>query len=261
MQLGDGISAIVTGGASGLGAATARVLAAEGVKVAIFDLDEDRGAAVAAETGGLFCRCDVTSVDGVAAALEQARAANGPERINVNCAGIAIGKRTVRRDRDTGAIEPHDLESFSKVIQINLIGTFNVLSQSAAGMLALDPVTADGGRGVIVNTSSVAAQDGQLGQVAYAASKGGVAALTLPVARDLSRDGVRVVTIMPGLFDTPMFATLPDDVRAALGASVPFPSRLGDAGEYAALVRHICENDMLNGECIRLDGAVRLAPK
>ncbi|MCG8560150.1 MAG: SDR family NAD(P)-dependent oxidoreductase [Hyphomicrobiales bacterium] len=261
MQLGDGLSAVVTGGASGLGAATARVLAAEGVKVALFDLDEARGREVAERTGGLFCRCDVTSADAVAAALEQARSEHGTERITVNCAGIAIGKRTVRRDRETGALEPHDLESFSKVIHINLIGSFNVLSQSAAGMLALEPLTPDGGRGVIVNTASVAAQDGQLGQVAYAASKGGVAAMTLPVARDLAGDGVRVVTILPGLFDTPMFATLPDDIRDALGASVPFPSRLGDPQEYAALVRHICENDMLNGECIRLDGAVRLAPK
>ncbi len=259
MQLSGDISAIVTGGASGLGAATARGLSAAGVKVAVLDLDGERGPAVAEETGGVFCRCDVASGESVAGALEQARAANGQERIAVNCAGIAIGKRTVRRDRETGAVEPHDLESFARVVQINLTGTFNVIARSAAGMMDVAPVTPDGGRGVIVNTSSVAARDGQLGQVAYAASKGGIASMTLPIARDLSGNGIRVVTIMPGLFDTPMFASLPDDVRAALGASVPFPSRLGAPSEYAALVRHICENDMLNGECIRLDGAIRLA--
>lgn len=261
MELNGEVSAIVTGGASGLGAATARGLAATGVKVAIFDLDEEHGPAVAEETGGVFCRCDVADGASVSSALEQARAAIGQERIAVNCAGIAIGMRTVRRDRETGAVQYHDLDSFARVISINLNGTFNVIAQSAAGMLDLEPVTPDGGRGVIVCTASVAAQDGQLGQVAYAASKGGIAAMTLPIARDLSGDGIRVATILPGLFSTPMFAGLPDDVRESLGASVPFPSRLGDPAEYAALVRHICENDMLNGECIRLDGALRLAPR
>jgi NAD(P)-dependent dehydrogenase (short-subunit alcohol dehydrogenase family) len=261
MQLGADVSAVVTGGASGLGAATARALAAKGVKVAILDLNANAGEAVAKEIGGLYAQCDVTSEPSVDAALAKARGAHGQERILVNCAGIAIGKRVVRRVKETNAPEPHDLASFAKVIQINLIGTFLMISKSAAGMLSLQPANADGERGVIINTSSVAAQDGQMGQVAYAASKGGVASMTLPVARDLSRDGIRVCTILPGLFHTPMFDGLPDDARRALAASVPFPSRLGHASEYAALACHICENVMLNGECIRLDGAVRLAPR
>ena len=261
MELNGDVSAVVTGAASGLGAASARALAGAGVKVAVFDLDEAQGRAVAQEIGGRFCRCDVTDTASVDAALDAARAAHGPERILVNCAGIAFGQRTVRRDRETGAIEPHDIEAFRQVVAVNLIGTFIMITRSAAGMMALDPVTADGGRGVVVNTASVAAEDGQLGQVAYAASKGGVAALSLPIARDLARDGIRIMAIMPGLFGTPMFAGLPDDVRDALAASVPFPSRLGDPDEFAALVRHICENDMLNGTCIRLDGAIRLAAR
>jgi len=261
MQLGADVSAVVTGGASGLGAATARALAAKGVKVAILDLNAGAGEAVAKEIGGLYAQCDVTGEASVDAALAKARAAHGQERILVNCAGIAIGKRVVRRAKETNAAEPHDLASFAKVIQINLIGTFLMISKSAAGMLSLQPAGADGERGVIINTSSVAAQDGQMGQVAYAASKGGVASMTLPVARDLSREGIRVCTILPGLFHTPMFDGLPDEARRALAASVPFPSRLGHPSEYAALACHICENGMLNGECIRLDGAVRLAPR
>ena len=258
MQLGPDIAAIVTGGASGLGAATARALAGKGVRVAIFDLDRARGEAEAAAIGGLYVECDVSSEASVAAALAAARAAHGQERILVNCAGIAIGKRTVRRVRDTGAIEPHDAASFARVVTVNLVGTFTMLAHCAAGMLAVEPLTPDGERGVVVNTSSIAAEDGQLGQVAYAASKGGVAALSLPVARDLARDGVRVVAIMPGLFETPMFASIPDDVRAELAASVPFPSRLGDPAEFARLAVHICENAMLNGTSIRLDGALRM---
>jgi NAD(P)-dependent dehydrogenase (short-subunit alcohol dehydrogenase family) len=261
MQLGADVSAVVTGGASGLGAATARALAAKGVKVAILDLNAGAGEAVAKDIGGIHAHCDVTSEASVDSALAKVRAAQGQERILVNCAGIAIGKRIARRVKETNAAEPHDLASFAKVIQINLIGTFLMISKSATGMLSLQPVEPDGERGVIVNTSSVAAQDGQMGQVAYAASKGGVASLTLPVARDLARDGIRVCTILPGLFHTPMFDGLPDDARRALAASVPFPSRLGNASEYAALACHICENVMLNGECIRLDGAVRLAPR
>jgi len=261
MQLGADVAGVITGGASGLGAATARALAAKGVKVAILDLNATAGEAVANEIGGLYAPCDVTSEASADAALAKARAAHGQERILVNCAGIAIGKRTVRRVKETNAAEPHDLASFAKVIQINLVGTFLMISKSAAGMLALQPAGADGERGVIINTSSVAAQDGQMGQVAYAASKGGVASMTLPVARDLARDGIRVCTILPGLFHTPMFDGLPDEARRALAASVPFPSRLGHASEYAALACHICENAMLNGVCIRLDGAVRLAPR
>jgi NAD(P)-dependent dehydrogenase (short-subunit alcohol dehydrogenase family) len=261
MILNDNVAAIVTGGASGLGEATARELARNGVRVAIFDLNGERGEAVAGEIGGLYCNVDVTDEASVDAGLDKARAAHGQERVLVNCAGIAIGAKTASRDRETGKTVPHSLEAFARVVRINLIGTFHMCSKSAAGMLTLDPVTADGGRGVMVNTASVAAQDGQIGQVAYSASKGGVAGMTLPMARDLSRDGIRVMTIMPGLFHTPMFDTLPEEVRQALGASVPFPSRLGKPEEYALLVRQICENDMLNGECIRLDGALRMAPK
>lgn len=261
MDLGGGVSAIVTGGASGLGAATARQLADSGCKVALFDLNEEAGATVAAEIGGLYCQCDVTNEDSIAAALRKSREAQGQERILVNCAGITIGEKTARRDRETGQVAAHSLENFGNVIQVNLIGTFNMIRLSAAGMMGADPVTADGGRGVIINTASVAAEDGQVGQVAYAASKGGVVAMTLPIARDLARDGIRVVTIMPGLFETPMFVGLTDEVRDALARQVPFPSRLGDPAEYGALARHICENDMLNGVSIRLDGAIRLAPR
>lgn len=258
MKLGNDVSALVTGGASGLGAATARALADAGVRVGILDLDETGGHETAKSIGGVFARCDVTSEASVASALAAVRAAHGQERILVNCAGIAIGKRTVRRVRDTGAIEPHDLASYMRVIDVNLTGTFRMVSASAAGMLTLQPLDPDGERGVVIMTASVAAEDGQVGQVAYAASKGGVASMTLPIARDLCRDGVRVVSILPGLFSTPMFAALPDDARNALAANVPFPSRLGQPAEYAALARHACENIMLNGVCIRLDGAIRL---
>lgn len=261
MNLGNDIAAVVTGGASGLGAATAAALAAKGVKVGVLDLNEAAGREHAERIGGTFAHCDVTNEESVDAALAAVRGAHGQERILVNCAGIAIAKRVVRRVKDTGAIEPHDLASFAKVIQVNLIGTFLMISKSAAGMLTLDPLGPDGERGVIINTASVAAQDGQIGQVAYAASKGGVASLTLPVARDLSRDGVRVCSILPGLFQTPMFAGLPEEAKKSLAATVPFPSRLGDPAEYAMLAVHICENVMLNGASIRLDGAIRLAPR
>lgn len=261
MELGSNLSAIVTGGASGLGEATARNLADSGVKVAIFDLSDERGEKVASEIGGIFCHCDVIDPASVDAALEKARAAHGQERVLVNCAGIAYGQKTASRKRDSDEIVPHDLDAFTKVVTINLIGTFHMASKCSAGMMSADPVTEDGGRGVIVSTASVAAVEGQIGQAAYAASKGGVAALTVPMARDLSRDGIRVMAILPGLFYTPMFDTLPKDVQDALGASVPFPSRLGKPSEYAALVRHICENDMLNGTNIRLDGALRMAPR
>lgn len=261
MKLSSDMSAIVTGGASGLGEATARMLAGEGVKVAIFDLAEERGEWVAGEIGGIYCRCDVADPHSVDQALDKARAANGQERVLVNCAGIVSGQKTAGRDRKSGSILPHDIDAFAKVVQVNLIGSFLMASRSAAGMIGLDPITKDGGRGVIVSTSSVAAEEGQIGQAAYAASKGGVAALSMPMARDLAREGIRVMAIMPGLFHTPMFDGLPKDVQAALAAGVPFPTRLGDPAEYAALVRHICENDMLNGTNIRLDGAIRLQPR
>lgn len=261
MKLDNTIAAIVTGGASGLGEATARALAAHGVQVAVFDRDAARGAKVAGEIGGVFCETDVTDAASVDAAIAKAREAHGQERVCVNCAGIVIGQKTVNRNRETGAVTPHDIEAFARVINVNLVGSFLVASRAAAGMAAAEPVTADGGRGVVVFTSSVAAQDGQMGQVAYAASKAGVAGMMLPIARDLARDGVRAMAIMPGLFHTPMFDTLSDEVRQSLAASVPFPSRLGDPGEFARLVVSICENDMLNGSSIRLDGAIRLAPR
>ncbi|MEO0999598.1 MAG: SDR family NAD(P)-dependent oxidoreductase [Pseudomonadota bacterium] len=256
MELNESISAVVTGGASGLGEATARALAARGVRVALLDRDAKRGPEVAAEIEGTFAEADVADAESVAAALAAARAAHGVEQICVNCAGVGWAARSVDRE---GA--PHDPKLFATIIGINLIGTFNVATQSAAAMAVSEPVTEDGERGVIVNTASVAAFDGQIGQIAYGASKAGVAGMTLPMARDLSRSGIRVVTIAPGLFLTPMLKGLPEEAQASLGAQVPFPARLGDPAEYGALVRHICENGMLNGETIRLDGAIRMAPK
>jgi NAD(P)-dependent dehydrogenase (short-subunit alcohol dehydrogenase family) len=261
MKLGNDIAAIVTGGASGLGAATAAALAEAGCKVALFDVNREAGEAHAAKIGGIFCHCDVTSEESVAAAFKAARAANGAERIAVNCAGIAIGQKTVSRDKATGAAVTHSMAAFEKVIAINLVGTFRIMAGAAASMVTLDPLNQDGERGVIICTASVAAVEGQIGQVAYAASKGGVAAMTLPVARDLARDGIRVNTILPGLFHTPMFDGLPEEAQRSLAATVPFPSRLGSPTEYAALARHICENGMLNGTQIRLDGALRMAPR
>ena len=261
MKLDSSIAAVVTGGASGLGEATARMLRGAGAKVAILDMQVERGQAVAGEIGAVFCEGNVADEASVDAALERARAENGVERILVNCAGIAPGKRTVSKKRETGELVAHDLATFRRAVEVNLIGTYHMIAKSAVAMAALEPVTEDGGRGVVVCTASVAAEDGQIGQAAYAASKGGVLGLTLPVARDLSGYGIRVMTIMPGLFYTPMFESVPEDFRKSLAASVPFPSRLGRADEYAALVRAIVENDMLNGCSIRLDGALRMAPK
>lgn len=261
MRLDSTIAAVVTGSASGLGEATARHLASFGVKVGILDLNVERGERVAAELGGTFARCDVTDDASVAEALAAVRARHGVERILVNCAGIVAGRRTVSKDRESGALVAHDLGSFSKVIGINLIGTFRMIANSAVAMAGLDPVTEDGGRGVIVNTASVAAEDGQIGQAAYSASKGGVAGMTLPIARDLSSHGIRVVSIMPGIFHTPMFDQISEDYRKSLAQQVPFPQRLGNPNEYASLVETICRNDYLNGTSIRLDGTIRLAPK
>ncbi|MHA1524563.1 MAG: SDR family NAD(P)-dependent oxidoreductase [Alphaproteobacteria bacterium] len=260
MKLDQKISAVVTGGASGLGEATARLLAQLGVKVTLLDLDADRGTRIAGEIDGLFVRVDVTDEGSVEAGLKAAQAAFGPARIAVNCAGIVAGARLARRNRD-GSTTAHAPDLFAKVIATNLTGTFLVSAKAAAAMISTEPYNSDGARGVIINTASVAAQDGQIGQVAYAASKGAIAAMTLPMARDLAREGIRVMAIMPGLFETPMFAGLTDEVRAALTADVPFPSRLGKPTEFAALVVHICENEMLNGTCLRLDGAVRLAAR
>jgi NAD(P)-dependent dehydrogenase (short-subunit alcohol dehydrogenase family) len=261
MRLDSSIAAIVTGGASGLGEASARHLASFGVRVAILDLNAERGETVAAEIGGAYQSCDVTDDASVAAALAGAREKHGVERILVNCAGIVAGRRTVSKDRATGALMGHDLASFSKVIAINLVGTFRMIAQGSVAMAELAPITGDGGRGVIINTSSVAAEDGQIGQAAYSASKGGVLGMTLPIARDLSGLGIRVVSILPGIFHTPMFDQISEEYRLALAQAVPFPQRLGAPREFAAMVETICRNDYLNGTGIRLDGAIRLAPK
>lgn len=260
MKLDSSIAAVVTGGASGLGEGTARALAATGVKVALFDMNEEKGEAIAAEIGGVFCKVDVTSDEEVAAAFARARAAHGQERLTVNCAGIATGMKTVSRKKDTGEIKAHDMAQFERTVRINLFGTFRVLSQSAAGMVTLDPME-DGERGLIVNTASVAAQDGQVGQAAYSASKGGVYAMTLPVARDLAQEGVRVNTILPGIMWTPMMAGMDQKIQDALAAQIPFPSRLGRPADYASLVLELARNVYINGECIRLDGAIRMAPR
>ncbi|HEX6313192.1 MAG TPA: SDR family NAD(P)-dependent oxidoreductase [Acidimicrobiia bacterium] len=249
-----GTAALVTGGASGLGAATARALSAAGATVTIVDLDGARGAALAEELGGGFARADVADADAMGAAVARAGAA-APLRIAVSCAGIAHAERTLSRD---GA--PHDLAAFERVVRVNLVGTFNMVRLAATAMARNEGLD-DGERGVVVQTASIAASDGQIGQAAYAASKAGVAGLTLPVARDLAAVGVRVVTIAPGTFETPMVAGLPEAARAALAASIPFPRRLGRPDEYAALVRAVCENPMLNGETVRLDGALRMAPR
>ncbi|HEX4199169.1 MAG TPA: SDR family NAD(P)-dependent oxidoreductase [Caulobacteraceae bacterium] len=262
MKLDSSIAAVVTGGASGLGGATVRALAAHGVKVAILDLERQRekGEALAKEIGGVFCAANVTSEEEVDAAFDKAREANGQERILVNCAGTGNAAKTVSRDRNTGEIKRFPTEAFNMIIQINLVGTFRCISKSAAGMLTLDPLP-DGDRGTIVNTASVAAEDGQIGQAAYSASKAGVVGLTLVVARDLSGDGIRCNTILPGIFDTPLLAGAPEPVKAALSAQVPFPKRLGVPDEYAALALQMIQNGYLNGEDIRLDGAIRMAPR
>jgi NAD(P)-dependent dehydrogenase (short-subunit alcohol dehydrogenase family) len=252
---------VVTGGASGLGEATVRMLRARGAKVAILDMQEERGQRVASETGAFFHICDVTSETSVDAALGAARAANGQERILANCAGIAPGRRMISKKRDTGELVAHDLAHFVKLVNVNLIGTFLMTAKSALGMASTSPLDADGQRGVIVCTASVAAEDGQVGQAAYAASKAGVKGMTLPIARDLAQYGIRMCTILPGLFHTPMFDGLDENFKTSLAASVPFPSRLGRPAEYANLIGFIVENDYINGESIRLDGAVRLAPR
>ena len=255
MIFGKSVVAVVSGGASGLGAATVRKFASMGLHVGIFDVNVAGGEALAQELGGVFQCVDVADSASVAAGFESVVAAIGAPRIMINCAGIAPAIKTVSR----GA--PHDAEAFAKTIQINLIGSFNCASQAATLMAASDPCGSDGARGVIVNTASVAAYDGQIGQVAYSASKGGIVGMTLPMARDLADKGIRVCAVAPGIFATPMVQGMPRAVQDALGAQVPFPSRLGAASEYANLVAHIVENQMLNGEVIRLDGAIRMAPR
>jgi NAD(P)-dependent dehydrogenase (short-subunit alcohol dehydrogenase family) len=250
-------AAVVTGGASGLGEATVRALAARGAAVTVLDLDESRGQALVAEIGGhaTFVRTDVTDEASVQAAIDEAAGKERPLRIAVNCAGIAWAQRIVDRDG-----EPHDLGAFTRTVMVNLVGTFNVLRLAAAAM-ARTEAGEDGERGVIVNTASIAAYDGQIGQIAYAASKGGVVGMTLPAARDLSSIGVRVCTIAPGLVDTPMLAGLPEEARAALAAGIPFPKRLARPADYAQLALDIVEHGYLNGEVIRMDGALRMAPR
>jgi NAD(P)-dependent dehydrogenase (short-subunit alcohol dehydrogenase family) len=260
MKLDSSISAVITGGASGLGAATARRLASHGVKVALFDLDAERGQALAAELGGVFCQVDVTADDEVDAAFANARLVIGQERILVNCAGTGNAVKTASRDKETGEIRHYPLLGFERIIRINLIGTFRCIAKSAAGMLTL-PALTDGERGAIVNTASVAAEDGQIGQAAYSASKAGIVGMTLPIARDLMSEGIRVNTILPGIFNTPLLQGAPENVKAALAASVPFPKRLGDPSEYAALAELMVTNGYFNGESVRLDGAIRMAPR
>ena len=260
MKLDSSIAAVVTGGASGLGEGTARALAARGVKVAVFDMNEAAGAAIAADIGGVFCRVDVTTDDEVEAGFAKARAAHGQERVLVNCAGIATGAKTVGRKKDTGEITIFPQELFERTVRINLFGTFRCLSRSAAGMVTLAPLE-DGERGVVINTASVAAEEGQIGQAAYSASKGGVLAMAMPIARDLMNEGVRVNTILPGVFATPMVAGMSRAVQDSLAANIPFPKRLGTAEDYARTALDIIGNVYLNAAAIRLDGAVRLAPR
>jgi NAD(P)-dependent dehydrogenase (short-subunit alcohol dehydrogenase family) len=250
----SGISAVVTGAASGLGEATARELAHRGAKVAVFDRDAERGCKVAADIGGLY------SDEKVAAAFAKAREAHGQERVLVNCAGVANAAKTVARDKETKAAKAYPIHQFELAIQINLIGSFRCIANSAFGMVDLEPLQ-DGEKGVIINTASVAAEDGQIGQAAYSASKGGVLAMTLPIARDLMNEGIRVNTILPGVFKTPMVAVMPPAVQDALGAQVPFPKRLGQPEEYARLACFLIENTYMNAAAVRLDGGIRMAPR
>ena len=260
MKLDSNISAVITGGASGLGAATAEALAAHGVKVALFDLNAEKGEALAQKLGGVFCEVNVTSDDSVDAGFAKARAANGQERILVNCAGTGNAIKTASRNKETGEVRFFPTPEFERIIQINLIGTFRCIARSAAGMMGLD--TLEGGeRGAMVNTASVAAEDGQIGQAAYSASKGGVVGMTLPIARDLAREGIRVNTILPGISDTPLFGAAPQAMKDSLGMQVPHPSRLGHPSEFAGLALEMLRNPYFNGEDVRLDGAIRMSPK
>jgi NAD(P)-dependent dehydrogenase (short-subunit alcohol dehydrogenase family) len=260
MKLSNEVAAVITGGAGGLGAATARRLAASGVRVAIFDLNEEAGEALALEIGGTFCRVNVMSDADVRDGFARARAAHGQERILVNCVGGGSGAKTISRDRETGEIKPYPLEKFEHSIQLNLISTFRCIVASVVGMVTLPPME-DGDRGAIVNTASVAAEEGQIGQAGYSASKAGIVGMTLTIARDLSSENIRINTILPGIFDTPLLAKAPDAVKAALAASVPFPKRLGIADEYAQVAETMITCGYFNGEDVRLDGAIRMQPR
>jgi NAD(P)-dependent dehydrogenase (short-subunit alcohol dehydrogenase family) len=259
MELGSQVAAVVTGAASGLGEATARLLAEHGAKIAIFDRQAEKGARVAHEIGGLFCEVDVTNEDSVVRGFARARKEHGQERILVNCAGTGNAIKTASRDRKTGETRFFPSQEFDRIIQINLVGMFRCIAQAAAGMLTLDPIA--GERAVIVNTASIAAEDGQIGQAAYSASKAGVVGLTLVVARDLAQDAIRCNCIMPGLFNTPLLETLPEHIRQQLGAQVPFPARLGNPKEYASLALEMVRNPYFNGASVRLDGAIRMPPR
>ncbi|MFT4046392.1 MAG: SDR family NAD(P)-dependent oxidoreductase [Solimonas sp.] len=259
MKIDSSLAAVVTGGASGLGLATVKALRAAGVKVAIFDRNPETGAKVAAETGSVFCECDVLSDESVDAAFARARAANGQERVLVSCAGGGNAIRTAYRDKETGEIKFFPSDKFEWVLKLNTVGTFRCITRAAAGMMALDPV--DGERGVLINTASAAATDGQMGQAAYSAAKAAIVGMTLTIARDLSREGIRVNTIQPGIFHTPAMAGATPKMLEALGAMVPFPPRLGDAAEYASLALEMIRNGYFNGETVRLDGAIRMQPR
>jgi NAD(P)-dependent dehydrogenase (short-subunit alcohol dehydrogenase family) len=260
MKIDSSIAAVVTGGASGLGEASARALAAKGARVAIFDLNEERGEGVAKDIGGTFCKVDVSDEASVDAGFAKARAAHGQERVLVCCAGIGTIGKTVRRDRETGEISHLPVDLFMKTIKVNLLGTFQCVAKAATGMMTLDGLE-DGERGAMVVTSSVAAEDGQIGQVAYAASKAAVMGMTLPIARDFMQEGIRINAIQPGIFATPLLAGLPEKAQEALAAAVPFPKRLGKPEEYARLVLMMLETGYFNGESVRLDGAIRMPPK
>ena len=261
MKIDSTLAAVVTGGASGLGEASARALAAKGARVALFDLNEERARRVAEEIGGIACTVDVSDESSVDAGFAKAREAHGQERALVCCAGIGTIGKTVGRDRDSGAISHLPVELFMKTIKVNLLGTFQCVAKSAAGMMTVDPIDEFGERGAIVCTSSVAAEDGQIGQVAYAASKAAVMGMTLPIARDFMQEGIRINSIQPGIFATQLLAGLPEKAQESLAAAVPFPKRLGRPEEYARLVLTMLETGYFNGETVRLDGAIRMPPR
>ncbi|MCG8317434.1 MAG: SDR family NAD(P)-dependent oxidoreductase [Pseudomonadales bacterium] len=259
MKLDSNLAAVVTGGASGLGLATVKALRAQGVKVAIFDMNEEAGVKAAEETGSMFCQCDVLSDDSVDQAFAHAREVNGLERVLVCCAGGGNAIPTARRDKKTGEIKIFPTDQFEWVLKLNTVGTFRCITRSAAGMIAAE--LEGGERGVIINTASAAATEGQMGQAAYSAAKAGIVGMTLTIARDLAREGIRVNTIQPGIFDTPAMARAPQEMKDALGAMVPYPNRLGNAEEYASMALEIVRNGYINGTTVRLDGAIRMQPR
>ena len=261
MKLSNQISAVVTGGASGLGEATARAFAAKGVKVSIFDMNEARGQQVASDIGGIFAKVNVADEASVDAGFEVVRAKHGTERLLINCAGIGLGMKTAGRKRDTGEILAHDVAAYKRVLDINLVGSFLCASKSAAAMMALEPLDPDGERGLIVNTASVAAQDGQIGQLAYAASKGGILSMALPMARDLAREGIRVNTILPGFYETPIYKQMKPEVKESLRAHVQFPNRFGQPSEYGEVAVFMAEHVYINAEYIRTDAGARMPPR